>query len=148
MLSAIYEQDFLPCSFGGRPKLSAHHALATLNEVIAGGMISWVLEADLKNFFGSLSHDWVLRFVEHRVGDPRLISLIRRWLKAGVLEGRSGPSERTRNPARRIDQCAFEQSLPSLRCVRTSLMLPAGEIPAPERGTSHPTGNLALGPRR
>ena len=76
VLSAIYEQDFLPCSFGGRPKLSAHHALATLNEVIAGGMISWVLEADLKNFFGSLSHDWVLRFVEHRVGDPRLISLI------------------------------------------------------------------------
>src|ERR1700730_490311 len=63
-----YEQDFLPCSFGDRPKLSAHHALATLNEVIAGGMISWVLEADLKNFFGSLSHDWVLRFVEHRVG--------------------------------------------------------------------------------
>ena len=63
VLSAIYEQDFLSCSFGGRPKLSAHHALATLNEVIAGGMISWVLEADLKNFFGSLSHDWVLRFV-------------------------------------------------------------------------------------
>ena len=52
VLSAIYEQDFLPCSFGGRPKLSAHHALATLNEVIAGGKISWVLEADLKNFFG------------------------------------------------------------------------------------------------
>src|SRR6201987_4020398 len=75
VLSAIYEQDFLPCSFGGRPKLSAHHALATLNEVIAGGKISWVLEADLKNFFGSLNHDWVLRFVAHRVGDPRLISL-------------------------------------------------------------------------
>ncbi|MER9451735.1 reverse transcriptase domain-containing protein [Mesorhizobium sp. M0254] len=74
------------CSFGGRPKLSAHHALATLNEVIAGGKISWLLEADLKNFFGSLSHEWVLRFVEHRVGDPRLISLVRRWLKAGVLE--------------------------------------------------------------
>jgi hypothetical protein len=85
VLSAIYEQDFLPCSFGGRPKLSAHHALATLNEVIAGGKIEWVLEADLKNFFGSLNHDWVLRFVAHRVGDPRLISLIRRWLKAGVL---------------------------------------------------------------
>src|SRR5215813_6859746 len=94
VLSTIYEQDFLPCSFGGRPKLSAHHALATLNEVIAGGMISWVLEADLKNFFGSLSHDWVLRFVTHRVGDPRLISLIRRWLKAGVLEdGAVHPSE-------------------------------------------------------
>jgi RNA-directed DNA polymerase len=86
VLAAIYEQDFLPCSFGGRPGLSAHHALATLNEVVAGGKISWVLEADLKNFFGSLDHDWVLRFVEHRVGDPRLINLIRRWLKAGVLE--------------------------------------------------------------
>ena len=65
-----------------------------LNEVIAGGKISWVLEADLKNFFGSLNHDWVLRFVAHRVGDPRLISLIRRWLKAGVLEdGKVHPSE-------------------------------------------------------
>lgn len=94
VLSAIYEQDFLPCSFGGRPKLSAHHALATLNEVIAGGKISWVLEADLKNFFGSLSHEWMLRFVEHRVGDPRLINLIRRWLKAGVMEdGAVHPSE-------------------------------------------------------
>jgi RNA-directed DNA polymerase len=94
VLSAIYEQDFLPTSFGGRPKLSAHHALATLNEVIAGGKIGWVLEADLKNFFGSLSHEWMLRFVEHRCGDPRLISLIRRWLKAGVMEdGAVHPSE-------------------------------------------------------
>src|ERR1700745_3274896 len=94
VLSSIYEQDFLPCSFGGRPKLSAHHALATLNEVIAGRMIGWVLEADRKNFFGSLNHDWVLRFVAHRVGDPRLISLIRRWLKAGVLEdGKVPPNE-------------------------------------------------------
>ena len=94
VLSAIYEQDFLPCSFGGRPGLSAHHALATLNEVIAGGKTGWVLEADLKSFFGSLNHGWLIRFVEHRIGDPRLISLIRRWLKAGVLEeGVVYPSE-------------------------------------------------------
>jgi len=94
VLSAIYEADFLPCSFGGRPERGAHHALATLNEVIAGGKVSWVLEADLKNFFGSLSHEWVLRFVEHRVGDPRMISLIRRWLKAGILEdGEVYPNE-------------------------------------------------------
>jgi RNA-directed DNA polymerase len=86
VLSAIYEQDFLPCSFGGRPGRGAHHALATLHERIAGNKVEWVLEADLKNFFGSLSHEWMLRFVEHRVGDPRLISLIRRWLKANVLE--------------------------------------------------------------
>ena len=94
VLSAIYEQDFLPCSFGGRPGLGAHRALATLNEVIAGGKVGWVLEADLKNFFGSLDHGWLLRFVEHRVGDPRLISLIRRWLKAGILEdGEIHPNE-------------------------------------------------------
>jgi len=86
VLSAIYEQDFLPCSFGGRPGRSAHQALASLHEVISGRQVEWVLEADLKNFFGSLSHEWMLRFVEHRVGDPRLISLIRRWLKASILE--------------------------------------------------------------
>ena len=94
VLSAMYEQDFLPCSFGGRPGLSAHHALATLTEAIAGRKVSWVLEADLKNFFGSLDHGWLLRFVEHRVGDPRLLSLIRRWLKAGILEnGEMHPNE-------------------------------------------------------
>jgi RNA-directed DNA polymerase len=94
VLSAIYEQDFLPCSFGGRARRGAHQALATLHERIAGGKIEWVLEADLKNFFGSLSHEWMLRFVEHRVGDQRLISLIRRWLKAGVLEnGEVQPNE-------------------------------------------------------
>ena len=76
----------LSCSFGGRPGRGAHQALANLQEVIAGRKVEWVLEADLKNFFGSLSHEWMLRFVEHGVGDPRLISLIRRWLKANVLE--------------------------------------------------------------
>lgn len=86
VLSAIYEQDFLNSSFGGRPKRGAHNALATLNEIISGKKVSWVLEADLKNFFGTLDHKWIIKFVEHRVGDPRIISLIKRWLKAGVLE--------------------------------------------------------------
>jgi group II intron reverse transcriptase/maturase len=86
VLSSIYEQDFLPCSFGGRPHRSAHQALGTLNEIIAGRKVGWVLEADLKNFFGSLDHGGLLRFVEHRVGDPRIINLIRRWLKAGIME--------------------------------------------------------------
>ena len=86
VLTAIYEQDFLDCSFGGRPGRGAHNALATLNEIISGEKVSWVLEADLKNFFGSLDQKWLLKFVEHRIGDPRMISLIRRWLRAGVLE--------------------------------------------------------------
>jgi len=94
VLSAIYEQDFLSCSFGGRPGVGVHNGLATLTEIIAGRKVGWVLEADLKNFFGSLDHGWLLRFVEHRVGDPRLISLIRRWLKAGILEeGEIHPNE-------------------------------------------------------
>jgi RNA-directed DNA polymerase len=106
VLSAIYEQDFLPCSFGGRAGLSAHHALATLNEMIAGSKTGWVLEADLKNFFGSLDHDWLLRFVEHRVGDPRLISLIRRWLKAGVVEdGAVHPNEEGTHKVDRSASC-------------------------------------------
>ncbi len=98
VLSSIYEQDFLPCSFGGRPNLSAHHALATLNEIISGKKVNWVLEADLKNFFGSLDHGWLLRFVEHRVGDPRIMSLIKRWLKAGVMEDGKLHSSETGTP--------------------------------------------------
>ena len=94
VLSAIYEQDFLPCSFGGRPGRSAHQALATVVEVVAGRKVGWMLEAGLKNFFGSLDHGWLTRFAEHRVADPRLINLIRHWLKAGILEdGEVHPNE-------------------------------------------------------
>jgi hypothetical protein len=81
-LSVIYEQDFLLSSFGGWPGLGDHHGLATLNEIIAGCKVSGALEANVKEFFGSLDRRWLLRFVEHRVGDPRIISPIRRWLKA------------------------------------------------------------------
>jgi group II intron reverse transcriptase/maturase len=95
VLSAIYEQEFLRCSFGGRPRLGAHHALATLGEILAGvPAIGCVLDADLKNFFGSLDHGCLLRFLEERVGDPRIICLVRRWLKAGILEkGELTPNE-------------------------------------------------------
>jgi len=94
VLSAIYEQDFLNCSYGGRPGRSAHQAISKLHKTISGCKVSWVFECDLKNFFGSLDHGWVERFVAHRVGDPRITSLIRRWLKAGVIDrGDLEPSE-------------------------------------------------------
>jgi len=86
VLEQIYEQDFLPCSFGGRPNLSAHNAVCTLRYIISNKKISWVYEADLTNFFGSLDHDWLMQMVQHRIGDPRVLTLIRRWLKAGVME--------------------------------------------------------------
>jgi len=98
VLNAIYEQDFLNCSFGGRPGRGAHNALASINEIISGGKVSWVLEADLKNFFGSLDHGWLLKFVEHRVGDPRIINLIRKWLKAGVMEEGNFQASETGTP--------------------------------------------------
>jgi group II intron reverse transcriptase/maturase len=79
-------QDFLNGSFGGRPGRGQHNALATLNEIIAGEKVGWVFEADLKNFFGSLDHEWMMKFVEHRIGDPRILRMIQRWLKVGVWE--------------------------------------------------------------
>jgi RNA-directed DNA polymerase len=94
ILAAIYEQDFQACSFGGRPELSPHHALCTFDAIVVGKKINWILEADLKNFFGSLNQEWIIKFVKHRIGDPRIIKLIQGWLKAGVLEeGRITASE-------------------------------------------------------
>ena len=86
VLSAIYEQDFLTCSFGGRTGRGAHQALATLHERIAGGKIEWVLEADPQELLWELKSRMDAPFCGAPSGDPRLISLIRRWLKAGVLE--------------------------------------------------------------
>lgn len=86
VLNGIYEQDFLDTSFGGRTGRSAHQAIATVREHIRRKPINWIYEADLKNFFGSLNHGWVERFLSHRVGDPRIITLVRRWLKAGIME--------------------------------------------------------------
>ena len=86
ILTGIYEADFCISSFGGRPNLSAHHAIATVREAIQTRGVNWVYEADLKNFFGSLNHGWVEQFIDLRVGDPRITKLITRWLKAGHME--------------------------------------------------------------
>ncbi len=87
VLNAIYENDFLENSFGGRPNRSAHQAVATLSKALTYQKVNYVFEADLKNFFGSLNQDWVERFLSLRVGDPRILILIKKWLKAGVMEG-------------------------------------------------------------
>jgi RNA-directed DNA polymerase len=86
VLSNIYEEDFLNCSFGGRPGRGAHNALATLDGIIFRKKVNWVLEADLKGFFSSLDHKLMMKFVQQRIGDPRILSLLQRWLKAGVIE--------------------------------------------------------------
>lgn len=86
ILNEIYEQDFLNCSFGFRPKLGCHHALATVNELLRGFKMNYALEVDIRDFFGSLSHEWLRKFLGLRIGDKRVLKLIDNWLKAGVME--------------------------------------------------------------
>jgi len=86
VLNAIYEADFLGFSYGFRPGRSPHDALDALAVGICTTPVSWILEVDIRSFFDSVSQDWLIRFLEHRIGDPRIIRLVRKWLKAGVLE--------------------------------------------------------------
>jgi len=86
VLSAVYEQDFVRFSYGFRPGRSPHHALDALSVGIMQRKVNWVLDADIRGFFDTLDHGWVVKFVEHRVADRRVVRLIQKWLKAGVLE--------------------------------------------------------------
>ena len=86
VLNAIYEEDFLGFSYGFRPGRGAHDALDALAVGITGKTVNFILDADIRAFFDEVSRDWLIRFVEHRIGDPRIIRLIQKWLKAGVLE--------------------------------------------------------------
>jgi group II intron reverse transcriptase/maturase len=86
VLTSIYEEDFLGFSHGFRPKRSQHDALDALIVGIERKKVNWILDLDIRDFFGTLSHDWLIRFLEHRIGDERILRLIRKWLKAGVLE--------------------------------------------------------------
>ncbi|MFN8626361.1 MAG: group II intron reverse transcriptase/maturase [Candidatus Binatia bacterium] len=86
VLNAIYEQDFLGFSYGFRPKRNPHQALDALAVAIHTRKVNWVLDADIRAFFDTLDHGWLVKFVEHRIGDRRIVRLIQKWLRAGVLE--------------------------------------------------------------
>ena len=86
VLNAIYEADFLDCSYGFRPGRSAHQALRTIHDAIISERVNWVFEADIRKFYDSIDHEWLMRMVEHRIADPRILRLIRQWLEVGVLE--------------------------------------------------------------
>jgi RNA-directed DNA polymerase len=85
-LNAIFEEDFLGFSYGFRPARGPHDALDALSVAITNRKVNHILDADVRDFFGSVSQDWLIRFLEHRIGDKRIIRLIRKWLKAGILE--------------------------------------------------------------
>ncbi len=86
VLNAIYETEFLGFSYGFRPGRSQHNALDALNVGLMKRQVNWVLDADIRGFFEAISHEWLVKFVEHRIGDRRVIRLIQKWLKAGALE--------------------------------------------------------------
>jgi group II intron reverse transcriptase/maturase len=86
VLNAIYEEDFCGFSYGFRPGRSQHDALDALATALTRTQVNWILDADLRSFFDTVSHEWLVCFAEHRIGDPRVIRLIRKWLKAGVME--------------------------------------------------------------
>ena len=86
VLSAIHEEDFLGFSYGFRPKRSQHDALDALIVGISSRKVNFILDADIRSFFTEVSQEWVVRFLEHRIGDKRIIRLVQKWLRAGVLE--------------------------------------------------------------
>lgn len=86
VLNAIYEGDFCGFSYGFRPGRGPHDALDALCVAIDQRKVNWIVDADIQNLFGSVSQEWLVRFLEHRIGDKRIIRLIRKWLKAGIFE--------------------------------------------------------------
>jgi group II intron reverse transcriptase/maturase len=86
VLSAIFEEEFLGFSYGFRPKRSQHDALDALIVGISTKKVNFILDADIRSFFTEVSQEWVVRFMEHRIGDTRILRLVQKWLRAGVLE--------------------------------------------------------------
>lgn len=85
ILEVIYESEFLPCSYGFRPNLSPHLALRELRNHLMGGKVNWVFETDIRGFFNHLSHKWLMKMIRLKVGDPVILRLIGKWLRAGAL---------------------------------------------------------------
>jgi len=86
VLNAIYETEFLGLSYGYRPGRSQHNCLDALYVGMLTKKVNWVIDADIRGFFDTLDHGWLVKFIEHRIGDPRVVRLIQKWLTAGVME--------------------------------------------------------------
>ena len=86
VLNAIYEVDFVGFSYGFRPGRNQHNALDAVTVALESKKVNWVLDVDIRGYFDAIDHEWIIRFVEHRIRDKRVVRHIRKWLKAGVLE--------------------------------------------------------------
>jgi group II intron reverse transcriptase/maturase len=98
ILNQIYEEDFLGFSYGFRPGCSPHDALDALSYALLKKKVNYVLDADISSFFDTLDKGWLVKFVEHRVADPRILRLIQKWLKAGVMEDGKWSEAKTGSP--------------------------------------------------
>jgi RNA-directed DNA polymerase len=119
VLNAVYEADFMGFSYGFRPERSPHAALAALDKALMTQRVDWVLDVDIRTFFDSVDHGWLMRMLTHRIADRRVLRLLERWLKAGLLEsGRWEPmgAGGSRDPTGIGDQPDPCKRLPPLRC--------------------------------
>ena len=98
ILNQIYEEDFLGFSYGFRPGRSQHQALDALSYALLKKKVNYILDADVRSFFDNLAKGWMIRFIEHRVADPRILRLIQKWLKAGVMEEGKWSEPKTGTP--------------------------------------------------
>ena len=116
VLIAIYEEDFLGFSYGFRPGRGQHDALDALAVGIKSRKVNWIVDADIRSFFDEIDHGWMLRFLEHRIADQRIIRLIRKWLEAGVVEdGRRIPASKGTPQGAVIDFAVVSERLSALR---------------------------------
>ena len=86
LLTAIYEQDFVEDSYGFRPGRSCHDALRALSSEVEGQRTHYIVDADIKGFFDNVDHEWMMRFLEHRIADKRVLRYVKRFLKAGIMK--------------------------------------------------------------
>ena len=114
VLNAVYEVDFRGFSYGFRPGRGPHRALDALATGITARRVNWVLDADIRDFFGQLDRDWLMKFLRHRIADERVLRLIGKWLAAGVIEDGTW-TETSRGSPQGVGIAAARERVPALR---------------------------------
>jgi retron-type reverse transcriptase len=127
ILNQIYEEDFLGFSYGFRPGRSQHQALDALSWALVKKKVNYVLDADIRSFFDNLDKAWMIRFVEHRVADRRILRLIQKWLKAGVMEEGKWSDTETGTPQGSVISRCLPISI-SIMCSISGWMSGAGNM--------------------
>jgi RNA-directed DNA polymerase len=140
ILNQIYEVDFKGFSYGFRPGRSPHQALDALTVGIQRKKVNWVLDADIRGFFDNVSHEWTMKFIEHRVADRKDTSSDPEMVEGRGIGRRPVVGNGARYATGSSGITADRQRVPALWCARTNLVLPTGEIPVPTRGAAASPG--------